>query len=143
LALGVVVAAGFFGWINFYHIARLSDDIEQDLPSAVGRALRDAGDQPVVVVSANALLEQRLNEPVVQLLASERDDLAQMPTISPRNWPSLTPGTRILLAPGDSALQSAIEAAYPNFMLTVMRDLHANPLLYVYDLIDTASMPEP
>ena len=97
----------------------------------------------MVVVSANVLLEQSLNEPVVQLLGAERDDLAQIPTINPRNWPPLIPGTRILLDPSDSALQSAIEAAYPNFMLTVMRDLHANPLLYVYDLIDTASMPEP
>jgi hypothetical protein len=138
LALGVVVAAGFFGWIDFYHVARR----DSDLPSAVGRALRDVGNQPVVIVSANVVLEQVLTDPVVQLLAAERADLAQTPTVNARNWPPLSPGTRLLLAPGDSGLQSAIAAAYPNGYLTVMRDLHANPLLYVYDIIDTATMPD-
>jgi hypothetical protein len=139
LALGVVVAAGFFGWIDFYNVAQH----DSDLASSVGRALRGAGDRPVVMVSANVALEQSLSDPVVLLLASERGDLAQIPTLNARTWPPLSPGTRVLLAPGDGALQSAMVAAYPYGTLTVMRDLHANPLLYVYDLVDTTSYPEP
>lgn len=138
LALGVVVAVGFFGWIDFYHIAQS----DSDLATAVGRALRDADDAPVVVVSANVPLEQQLSDPIVQFLAAQRSDLAQLPTVNARNWPPLAPGTRLLLAPGDSALQRAIEAAYPNASQSVLRDISANPLLYVYDLIDSASYPE-
>jgi hypothetical protein len=138
LALGVVVAAGFFGWIDFYHVTQR----DSDLASAVGRALREGGDAPVVIVSANTVLEQTLNDPVVQLLAAERRDLALTPTVNARNWPPLSPGTRLLLAPSDSALQPAIQAAYPNGYFTVLRDLHANPLLYIYDIIDTGSYPE-
>jgi hypothetical protein len=138
LALGVVVAAGFFAWIDYYNVAQR----DGDLPSAVGRALHEAEDRPVVLVSADIAIEQSLQDPVVQLLADERQDLAQLPTVDARNWPPLSPGTRLLLAPGDSTLQSAMVAAYPNGMLTVIRDLHANPLLYVYDLIDTATHRE-
>jgi hypothetical protein len=137
LALGVVVAAGFLGWIDYYNMAQR----DGDLATSVGRALRGADDRPVVVVSGNVPLAQSLDDPVVQFLASQRNDLTQLPTVDARTWPPLTPGTRLLLAPGDSPLQSAMEAAYPNGMLTVYRDLHANPLLYVYDLIDTASYP--
>jgi hypothetical protein len=133
LALGVLVAAGLFGWIDYYNVAQR----DSDLPSSVGRALRAAGDRPVALVSANAPLEQLLTDPVVQMLAARRNDLAQIPTVNARNWPPLTPATRLLLAPGDSALQSAMIAAYPGGSLTVMRDLHANPLLYIYDLADT------
>jgi hypothetical protein len=130
LAMGVVVAAGFFGWIDYYNVAQR----DSDLASSVGRALRDAAGQPVVLVSANVVLEQVLADPVVQMLAVERNDLSQIQTVNARHWPPLSPATRLLLAPGDSALQAAMEAAYPGGRLTVMRDLHANPLLYVYDL---------
>jgi hypothetical protein len=138
LALGLVVTAGFWSWIDFYTVAQN----DSDLPSAVGRAVREAGDEPIVVVSANVPLEATMNEPVVRLLAVEGRDLTQVPTVNARNWSPLSPGTRLLLAPGDSALQAAMEAAYPNGSLTVMRDLHANPLLYIYDLVDSASYPE-
>jgi hypothetical protein len=104
--------------------------------------MRDAGYRPVVMVNANVHLEQSLSEPVVQLLAAAQD-LTQIATVDGRTWPALTPGSRVLLAPGDSALQAAMEAAYPYGTLTVMRDLHANPLLYIYDLVDTASYPAP
>jgi hypothetical protein len=137
LALGVVVAAGLFGWISFYNVAQR----DSDLASALGRALREAQARPVVLVSANVPLEASLSAPAVTLLASARNDLAQLPTLDGRTWPPLAPDTRLLLAPGDRALQGAIEAAYPNYTLMVMRDLQANPLLYVYDLIDTATMP--
>lgn len=138
LALGLVVAAGFFAWIDYYHVVQRDDD----LASSVGRALRDAGGRPVVLVSANIVLEQTLVDPTVKLLAAERRDLDQIPTVNSRRWPPLSPGTRVLLAPGDAVLQTALEAAYPYGMLTVMRDLHSNPLLYIYDLIDTASYPD-
>ncbi len=130
LALGLVVTAGFFGWINYYNVIQR----ESDLPSSVGRALREAGNRPVALVSANVPLEQVLSDPVVQMLAAERTDLAQLPTVNARNWLPLPPTTRLLLAPGDGALQSAVESAYPGGSFTVMRDLHANPLLYLYDI---------
>ena len=139
LAMGVVVAAGFFGWIDFYNVAQH----DSDLASSVGRALRGVNERPVVMVSANVVLEQSLSQPVVQLLASEHANLEQITTLNGREWPEMRPGARILLAPGDSALQQAMLAAYPYGTLTVMRDLHANPLLYVYDIVDTASYPEP
>jgi hypothetical protein len=137
LALGLVVAAGFFGWIAFYNVAQR----DSDLASSVGRAIREAGDRSVVMVSGNVALAQSLEDPIVRFLAADRGDLTQIPTVDARTWPPLTPGTRLLLAPGDSTLQLAMEAAYPNGVLTVMRDLHANPLLYVYDLVGTASYP--
>lgn len=134
LALGIVVTAGFFGWINYYNVVQR----DSDLPSSVGRALRDAADRPVVLVSANVQLEQALTDPVVQMLAAARTDLAQLPTVNARDWSPIPPATRLLLAPGDGALQSAVEAAYPGGSFTVMRDLHANPILYVYDMAGVA-----
>jgi hypothetical protein len=130
LALGVVVAAGFLGWIDYYNVAQR----DSDLPSAIGRALYEVEDRPVAIVSTSGLLEQSLSDPVVQLLAGPQEELAALPTLNARSWPSLDAGTRILLAPVDGALQEAIVAAYPKGMLTVVRDLHANPILYIYDL---------
>lgn len=138
LALGLVVTAGFFGWIEYYNVAQR----DGDLVTSVGQALRDADDRPVVVVNANVQLEESLSNPVVQLLAGQREQMTEVVTVNARNWPPLSPGTRLLLAPGDSALQQAMMAAYPYGTLTVMRDLNANPLLYVYDLVDTASYPD-
>jgi hypothetical protein len=138
LALGVVVAAGFLNWVDYYHVAQYDSDVA----SAVGRALRDGEERPVVLVSANVPLEQALNDPVVQLLAARRTDLHDIATVNGRDWPALTAGTRVLLAPGDSALRGAVEAAYANASLSVMRDLNANPLLYVYDLVDSATHRE-
>ena len=138
LALGVIVTAGFMDWIHFYNVAQH----DSDLASAVGRALRMVDEQPVVIVNANVSLDQVLGDPVVQLLAATRDDLAQIPTVNGRDWPSLSPGTRLLLAPGDSVLQEAMEAAYPSGVLTVMRDLNSNPVLFVYDLVDSVTLAE-
>jgi hypothetical protein len=132
LALGIVVTAGFSGWIDYYNMAQR----DHDLPSSVGRALRDAADRPIALVSANIVLDQVIADPVVQMLASRRSDLAQLPTVNARNWPPMPPNTRLLLAPGDSALQPAVEAAYPGGHFTVVRDLHANPTLYIYDMND-------
>jgi hypothetical protein len=129
LALGLIVTAGFFGWIDYYNVAQR----DSDLPSSVGRALRDAGNRPVALVSANVPLEEVLTDPVVQMLTA-RTDLAQLPTVNARNWSSMPPATRLLLAPGDGALQAAVESAYPGGSFTVMRDLHANPILYIYDM---------
>ena len=136
LALGIVVMAGFSSWIDYYNVAQR----EHDLPSSVGRALRDAADRPVALVNANIVLDQVIADPVVQMLASSRSDLAQLPTVNARNWPPMPPNTRLLLAPGDSALQSAVEAAYPGGHFTVVRDLHANPTLYIYDMGDEAAV---
>lgn len=138
LALGVVVAAGFFGWIDYYNVAQR----DHDLPSAVGRAIAGAGDRPIAIVGSNALLAETLDDPVVQLIAWQRQELALTPAVDIRTWPPLTPGTRLLLAPGDSALPNAMVAAYPYGTLTVIRDLRANPILYIYDVIDTATHPD-
>ena len=141
LALGIVVAAGFLGWVDFYNVAQH----DSDLASAVGRAVRAVDDRPVVIVSANVPLEQTLADPVVQLLAAKRRDLGEILTVDGREWPPLTPGTRLLLAPGDSVLQAEMVAAYPYGALMVMRDLNANPLLFVYDIVDIvepSSAPE-
>jgi hypothetical protein len=135
LAMGVVVAAGLFSWVDYYNVAQR----DSDLVTSVGRALREASGRPVVLVSANVLLEQVVADPVVQMLGAERNDLAQLPIVNPRNWSPLAPGTRLLLAPGDGALQAAVEAAYPVASFAVMRDLQANPLLYIYDLVDSAT----
>lgn len=138
LALGVVVAAGFLNWIDYYAVAQH----DSDLPSAVGRALRSADGRTVVMVSANVPLEVTRDDPVVALLAASHTDIAEIVVVNGREWPELSPSSRLLLAPGDSALQGAIEDAYPNGSMTVMRDLNANPLLFVYDLIETATVEE-
>jgi hypothetical protein len=130
LAVGVLVAAGFWGWVEFYGAGQRN----VDLASAVGRVLRESGDVQVVVVGGSAELAQLLDDPVVQMLAGGSDNLTHVQSLAPVSWPPLPVGTRLLVAADGSTLPAALDAAYPGGQMTILRDLRANPVLYVYDL---------
>lgn len=130
LAMGVLIAAGFYSWVEFYGMGQR----EIDLASAVGRVLAASGDAPVVMVQGQVELGTLLDDPVVQMLAGERGDLTRVQYLSPISWPPIPPGTRVLLAADHSTLPEALDAAYPGGQMTILRDLRANPILYIYDV---------
>ncbi len=130
LALGILVTAGFFGWVEFYGAGQR----EADLASAVGRVLRSSGDATILWVRGSTELDTILGDPVVQMLAGEEGDLTRVQSLEPVAWPPMPKGTRLLVAADGSSLPAALDAAYPGGRMTILRDLRANPILYIYDI---------
>lgn len=128
LALGILVAAGFVGWVQFYSDAHQGVDVA----SSMARALRGAGTAQVTVLNGNVMLSPLLESPAVQLAAGStatRVNVADLDAL-----PEQSPGARILISPEDWIHLGDVMRAYPGGALTAVRDLRANPLIYIYDL---------
>lgn len=127
LAVGVLVAAGFFAWVGFYQVAQLNGDAA----SYTGRALRSLPEgATAVLVSQDPTQSVRLDDPVVQFAAGRhtRQALALRPEAVPTNLPA---GSMLIVQPGDGPALDAARAKYPQAVEEVTRDLHGNPRLYV------------
>jgi hypothetical protein len=131
LAVGVVAAAALLSWVRFYQVGNL----EVDLASAVGRAAREQGSaEHLVLVNGQASLGALAEEPVVRLLAGA-SHANEMLVVQAGEWPNDLPTpARLLVAPADRGLIPILQVRYPGGAWRVGRNLHANPLLYVYDL---------
>lgn len=128
LALGVLVAAGFLGWVQFYSDAQQGVDVA----SSMARALRGTETAQVTVVDGNVMLSALLDSPAVELAAAStaaRVVIADVDALPPQS-----PGARLLLSPEDWIYLRDLMRAYPGGSLTAVRDLRANPLVYIYDL---------
>jgi hypothetical protein len=69
---------------------------------------------------------------------SEGSQLPPIPTANPAAWPATLPAGTHLLLPAEPGRQTLLLARqrYPGGMLTVVRDAHANPMLYLYTLAE-------
>jgi len=130
LAVGVIIAAGLFGWIAYYGYAQR----DTDLATAMARAIDTAGQRPVILVSGSMSPEETVQSEVVRMLVDDAAALERVTTVAAPEWSAVAPDARLLVAPGDWIQVRALESAYPDGQLTVMRDVRANPVLYVYDL---------
>jgi hypothetical protein len=133
LAVGVILAAGLFGWVTYYGFAQR----DTDLATAMGRAIGAAGQRPVVLVHGNESPEETVKGDVVRMLANNPTASAHMTAVTAPDWAGVAPDARLLVAPGDWMQVGALETAFPDGQLTVVRDVRANPVLYIYDLAPT------
>ncbi|HXF61228.1 MAG TPA: hypothetical protein VNK95_06405, partial [Caldilineaceae bacterium] len=108
---------------------------DSDLATAVGRGIRGRGpDAHVILLNGQANLSGALAGPVVQLLAQTAGPV-EVETIQAGAWPERLPNpVRVLVAPEDLELIPTFHARYPGGQWQVIRNLYANPLLYIYDL---------
>jgi hypothetical protein len=138
IAVGLAISAGVISWITFYQVAHT----DNDLATAVGRAVRTRGDGvQVILLSGQANLAEIAQEPVVQLLSGGA--LVETETIQAGAWPQDLPNlVRLLVAPADHGLLPTISARYPGGEWQVARNLHANPLLYIYDIPGQSTLPK-
>jgi hypothetical protein len=128
LLLGLLVAIGFNSAVAYYNFAAT----QGDTASYVGRAVRAAAQQPAILVASASVALPPPSDDVVRFLAWPDAcpivlDVAELP-------PSLPPASHLLMLPADTAALDAVRTRYPGGMLTVTRDLHANPRLLVYRL---------
>jgi hypothetical protein len=130
LALGLIVAAGIFGWVGYFGFAQR----DADLATAVGRALSAAGERPVVLARGSGLGLEITQDAVVQMLAGDAAVPGRVTEAILPQGAAAVPGARILIAPGEWLQVQALEAIYPGGALKVVRDVRANPVLYIFDL---------
>ncbi len=130
VVLGLVVGVGLFNWVDYYQFVQ-SDD---DLVSYVGRVLRETGEQTPVLLLGEVDAQAMWSHPTVTFLANGR--LPQGLAMPAEGWNELQlpPGTRVLITARDPAALVAVEQRHPGGTLTVYRNQHNNPVLYVYDL---------
>jgi hypothetical protein len=130
LAVGLIIAAGLFGWVGYYGTAQR----DTDLATALGRAIDEAGQRPVVLVHGGVAATDAVQGGVVRMLVDDPAAPARITEVRAPEWAAVVPPVRLLVAPGDWIQVHALETAYPDGQLTVVRDLRANPVLYILDV---------
>jgi len=135
LALGVIGWAGLNSWANYYQFANTSNAATRDVISPVARAAH-ASDRAATLALVNGFGAQPLiwDLPALKLASADLPREQARITLSPDDWPDeVAPQTRFLLQPVDRALLSEIEALYPGGIVSVDRDLHGNPVVYIVE----------
>ena len=130
LAVGLLIAAAAVTAVGYYQFAADGGDP----PSYTGRALATlAPDAVAVLVASTPEQAVRLDDPVVQYAAGPRANqaLAVLVNALPAGLPA---GSVLLVQGADAAALAAVRAAYPQAEIEVVRDLGANPQLFVLRL---------
>lgn len=127
LAGGLLVAVVVLAWVSYYGFV----SIENDPASYTGRALATLSpDAVAVLVSSTPDAAVRLDDPVVQYAAGPR--VNQALAVGPDALPAtLPPASQVIIQGSDPMALAAARARYPAAALTVVRDLQANPRLFV------------
>ncbi len=127
LAGGLLVAVFVLAWVSYYGFVA----VENDPASYTGRALATLSPAAVaVLVSSTPDAAVRLDDPVVQYAAGPR--VNQALAVGPDALPAtLPPASQVIVQGSDRAALAAARARYPAATLTVVRDLQANPRLFV------------
>ena len=127
LAGGLLVAVFVLAWVSYYGFVA----VENDGASYTGRALATLSPAAVaVLVSSTPDAAVRLDDPVVQYAAGPR--VNQALAVGPDALPAtLPPASQVIIQGSDPVALAAARARYPAATLTVVRDLQANPRLFV------------
>jgi hypothetical protein len=119
-------------WTDYVQWAQVNGDAA----SYTGRALRalPPGRTPVLLLGqAGEPIDE--NSPVVHFFSSAQPSNKPPVALRVGEWPpSLPPASTVLIQPQDAGVLSEIETRFPGGVLTVERDLRANPMLYLYAL---------
>jgi hypothetical protein len=127
LALGLLLIGGFFGWVEYSNQSRRNVDVT----SVVGHVLADSGERPVALVNGAVDMVAVADSPTVRYLAGRNGE--EVPVVPFTDALGLPDATRLLFAPADWRLVWQLVEAKPTRTVTTLRDLHANPLLYLVD----------
>lgn len=134
--VSLVLWMGLSVWIDYQQLART----HLDTPSTLGRVLRTlpTGRTPVLVLgpaTSAAAAEINWFSPALNFFLNGETVKTPQIVVRPDAWPAmLPPASTLLILPEAAAVVSEAEARFPGGLLTVMRDLHANPVLYLYEL---------
>ena len=127
LAGGLLVAALVLAWVGYYGFVA----VENDPAAYTGRALAGlAPDAVAVLVSSTPATAVRLDDPVVRYAAGAR--VNQALAVGLDALPAtLPPASRVIIQGSDPVALAAARARYPAAAVAVVRDLQANPRLFV------------
>ncbi len=130
LAGGLLLAVAALTWVSYYQFAAANGDPA----SYTGRALATLSPGAVAVLVASAPnYIVPLDDPVIQFAAGARANQALAVGID--GLPAtLPPDSQVIVQGADSTALSAARARYPGAQVTVTRDVHANPRLFVLRL---------
>jgi hypothetical protein len=128
LAIGVVIWASLSGWTQYLGFVQENNDAGSYTSQVVRRL---DPQQPVAVVLGQQRDHINPQTPLLRLANAGRS--TPLASISAGEWPpSLAPGIILLLQPEEQALLAELAQRYPSGMVTITRDRHANPVVYLY-----------
>jgi hypothetical protein len=128
LAASLVIWAGLSGWTHYLDFVQKTNDAGSYTSRVIQRL---DPQQPVAIVLGQQRDHINPETPLLHLAnARRRTPLA---AITAEEWPTgLAPGAILLLQPEDQALLPALAQRYPGGVVTITRDHHANPVVYLY-----------
>jgi hypothetical protein len=148
LAGGLLLAAVVLTWIGYYGFAAGGSAVggggianasatpaaSRYAASYTGRALGELAPAGVAVLAASAPeFAVALDDPVLRFAAGSRVNQALAVGVDALPA-SLPPGSQVFVQGGDRLALSAARARYPGASVAVVRDLQANPQLFVLRL---------
>lgn len=132
LAIGLVTWAGFAAWVDDYQLARLNGNAASYTGYAV-RAL--AANQTAVLLLGQQAKVSNWDVPIVDFLAMKSPAARAHLALAGEQWPqSLPPHSQVIIQPEDQTWVVPVMSRYTGGRLTTQRDLHGNPVLYLYTL---------
>ncbi len=129
---GLLVWVGINSWLRYYPFAASAGNAV----SEVARVAHASPDAPALVL-VNGPGSEPLNwrDAPLLLVQSDLPRMQARGAIAPPDWPEGLPaGARLLLQPSDRALLDELLQRYPGGAISLRRDIHGNPVVYMYDL---------
>ncbi len=129
VAAGLLIAVAAANWIVYWEFTQL----DGDAVSYLAHALRTSDEAATLVQVASD--EQSLFAPAdVVLRFAAASNAARLSNVTVAEMERTGAATRYFVLPPDSAALDAVRARYPQGSLSLERDLHGNPRLWVYDV---------
>ena len=130
VAAGLLVAVAAANWITYWEFAQLDGDGVSYLAHAL-RASDESADLVQVASSSDTLLPA--DHIVLRFAADE--PAARMVNITVADLePPTGPAARFFVLPPDGAALEAVRTTFPQGALSLERDLHGNPRMWIYDV---------
>lgn len=132
LAIGLVAWVGFAAWVDDYQLTRLNGNAASYTGYAV-RAL--AANQTAVLLLGQQADVVNWDVPIVDFLAMKSPAARAHLALAGEQWPpSLPLHSQVIMQPEDQTWVAPVMSRYTGGRLTTQRDLHGNPVLYLYTL---------
>lgn len=131
LGLGIVLWAALANWIDYVHFI----DTQRDAASEMAIAIRQfAPDQKFIIVDTEDGRTPQLDNPVLQLIENDRDDLTQIQTVPASQLTAdIVPQSILLIVPEGRDALVRVQSLYPDGVLKTERDRRGNPVLYLFE----------
>ncbi len=130
VAAGLLIAVAAANWITYWEFAQLDGDGVSYLAHAL-RASDESADLVQVASSSDTLLPA--SHVVLRFAAGEPAVRMRNVTVADLEPPAASTA-RFFVLPPDGAALEAVRTTFPQGTLSLERDLHGNPRLWIYDV---------